>query len=254
MTIATLWPTLAYMVRLEGAWNWWVLAPAGVGGLAVAFVIAWVAARRGRKSKLAALAGELGLSAVALDDLDQVKQALGELLGESVLFKSDYVTTIDVWLRGQVDGAELHVLDVGGYPVHGRPRRADEEDAYYGRAGFGDKVETFIVLRDATLQLPRFLLVPNNAFVKTLGTRKDVIQWPDGPFSDRNRVIASDEAGVRQLFDRPLQVLLTDNRDLSLESCGDVLLLCRYGRRLSPNAVRDLINQARQIYGIVKQR
>jgi hypothetical protein len=241
--------TLAQNIDTPGATNPTELAwlPVIILLAAIAIAVAVVWWRRRRRWNLQQLASRLGFERVEYEDDAAALEHLEKLIGGSLLFRSGYFTELNVWVRGEIDGTEVHVVDYGEYPLPGRPRDPKDESAYTGRRGFGDRTQTLVFFREEGLDLPRFLLVPNNVYMRAAASNQDVVTWGNEAFGKRNRVMTREEARVRRLFDRDLQKMLIDNRNLSIETFDEVLLVCRYADAPSAFTVEQLVNTGRDL-------
>ncbi|MEX0777655.1 MAG: hypothetical protein WD042_18265 [Phycisphaeraceae bacterium] len=236
-----------------------LLLPAIIFVCSMAAFVAWIVYALRKRSELAQMPHYLGLDPRDLSDPDRIHEELDALLGGSYLYRSGYVTVVDSWLQGRRAGTTVHVIMLREYPVPGS-FRGDDATAFYRRAEFSDNYETFVVLQTplgtggtggtagtVALDLPRFLLVPNNMFLNMTDSSRQVVSFANARFIKRNRITSPDQAATYFAFTPPVQRMFLDNRDLSVESLDNTLVLCRYGCRLSPRDVAQLIELGQQL-------
>ena len=226
-------------------WPWWSASAAIFLLLASATAAALTVGGLRRRRLAAALAHD-GFQPVDLSDRSVVGAELDSLLGGSVLYRSGYITRVDGWWRKADDGVLIDIVDYREWPVPGGPRRADEAAAYYDRREMTDRSETLVVFRhEQYAALPRFLLIPNNMLMSAIGPKAGLLTFGNRRFTKRNRITSPEPGETHLLFDPPMQKLLIDNRDLSIESFADALVFARYGSAQWPGAVRRVIERGR---------
>ncbi len=263
------WTLLAEAeVAISPLYPW--VGPALVA-LLVAALAGWILVRRHRRRVWAAVAQDLGLR----DQTPQTFEELVELrrqLSRHVLVLIGGVEGVQRRLTGTIDGAEIEVLDFEAFGVgHWAPMSvktallnpdyaASQVDITRDRPGFGELMQTAVRLRCESLQLPRFILMPENYMTRRVpeprGVEMDENAYP--LFARRNRILtipgraAADR--IRALFDRPVQLALERNHDLTIEGDGDTLMIYRVGHALTPWRVKRLVVDALELRTMLAAR
>lgn len=245
------------------------LGPGLVLVLAGAFA-GWLVLRRQREQVWSALAAELGLEDASPRTHEELV-ALRRRLYRHVLFLISGIDGVNRRLVGRRGGADVEVLDFEGFGVgHWAPvsvrtailepeRVARRIDAARNRPGFGELMQTAVVLRRGDLRLPRFILMPENYLTRRVPEPRG-IAWDEGEayplFAQRNRLIAGpqDAAAAKRLFDRTVQLMLERNRDLTIEGEGDTLVLYRVGHAMTAERVRELLVDALELCRLLAGR
>jgi len=226
-------------------WPWWsgsMLIGLAVIGLTALFFYYQAMRRR----RLAGTLEQAGFEPLDLTDAQLIGEELDDMLGGSALYRSGYVTSIDGWWRKREDELIIDVVDYREWPVPGGPRRADEETAYYNRREMTDRSETLVLFRhEQFAALPRFLLMPNNVLIAAMAPRHDLLTFGNLKFNKRNRITTPEPGETHTLFDRDMQKMLIDNRNMSIESFADALVFAYYGSALWPGKVRELRDRGR---------
>lgn len=211
------------------------------------------------------LARDLRLTPQPLDD--DTQRDLRLRLYRHVLFMIAGVDAVERHLVGRFDGSDVEVVQFQGFGVgHWAPISVEQAvkhpnvaalhvDATRDRPGFGELSQSVVMLRDARLHLPRFLLSPENMLTRRVPEPAGVDLEGDAYplFLLRNRIYAADAAAARKLFPRPVQIALERNRDLTLEGDGDTLLLYRVGHHLSAERVKRLLHEAAVLRDLLLQ-
>lgn len=240
-----------------------IAAVAAAGGLALLV-------RRRRRQTWATLARELGLVDQTPSDLDEFDAVRVEL-SRHVLTLIAGIDDITQHLVGQINGDRIEVIDFEGFGVgHWAPlsirtalanpeRAARHADLTRDRPGLGELMQTVVRLRSPALQLPRFILMPENFLTRRVPEPRGVAFGDDAYplFAHRNRLLAArpdDHDRLRKLFGRPVQMALEHNRDLTLEGDGDTLMLYRIGHRLTPHHVQQLVRDVQDLRRLLAAR
>ncbi len=134
-------------------------------------------------------------------------------------------------------------------------RRDDEHwifDYRYARGGGKNKQiyhQTVIAFPTRQVDLPAFSVRPENIFHKigsAFGYQDiDIDEHPD--FSNRYLLHGSDEDAIRALFDGNVIRTLDDARNLCVEAERDWLIAYRARRRVSPQQIREFVDEMRRV-------
>jgi hypothetical protein len=252
---------------LTSPWYPWI-GP-GLIAIVLGVGVAWLLVKRWRRRVWDALAAELNLS----DESPRTFEELVELrqrLSRHVLVLIAGIEGVERRLVGTLDDAQVEVLDFEAFGVgHWAPmsvrlalRDPDEAltrvDFTRDRPGFGELMQTAVRLTAPDLNLPRFILMPENYMTRRVPEPRG-IELPDAYplFSYRNRLLAADAhavARVTRLFDRPVQLALERNGDLTIEGDGDTLMIYRVGHAMTPASVKQLLVDVMELRQMFAQR
>ncbi len=110
--------------------------------------------------------------------------------------------------------------------------------------------QTVVVIESDQLNLPSFLLTPENVFHKigNMFGYKDIDFDSHPEFSHQYLLRGSDEASVRDLFHEGVLNVYQRRKGISTEGFGPVLIYYKKGRRLNPNDWQEMLNKAMEAY------
>lgn len=251
---------VAVIDPLAPTWRAWV-GP----GLIVLLMLAlagWILMRRCRRQVWDQLAAEIGLTDVTPQTIEELIE-LRRQLSRHVLTLIAGIDNVARRLVGQIDNTHVEVLDFEAFGVgHWVPvsvrdalaqpeRVADKIDFTRDRPGYGELWQTAVLIRSDSLQLPRFILMPENYLTRRVPEPRGIDLSDAYPlFTQRHRLLAADQRAadrLNELFTRTVQLALEKNRDLTIEGDGDTLLLYRIGHAMTPQRVRRLIVDAMEL-------
>jgi hypothetical protein len=116
--------------------------------------------------------------------------------------------------------------------------------------------QTILVMDCEKLQLPRFILHPENIFDKigSIFGRKD-INFDTAPlFSKRYFLRGDDEAAVRNLFNARVLGYFEQHQGLSIECDGARLIYYRTSKRVPPDKLQAFLQEGYELYDFFKVR
>jgi hypothetical protein len=202
-------------------------------GFALAFLIGWMLWRRHerrRHDRLEALAADMGLAYAARDDA-----LLQALRGRMPLFDRGRRRQTRSAMAGAIEDLRVCIFDYH-YTTGG------------GRSSTTWR-QTVVAFELPEGRLPAFSLRPQRFFHKIA----EKLGWTDIDFADhpefsrRYRLTGDDEVAVRAAFSGELIELLDRDERLCVESDGRWLVVYRHGRRVRPDRVPALLEEAFEI-------
>lgn len=110
--------------------------------------------------------------------------------------------------------------------------------------------QTVVFIESDQLNLPSFLLTPENVFHKigNVFGYKDIDFDSHPEFSQKYLLRGSDEESIRDLFHQDVLNVYQRHRGVSTEGFGPVLIYYRKGRTLNPKDWQNLLNTAMEAY------
>ena len=211
------------------AWAAAALLALLLGGAAAA----WLLWRRRRLQRLAEKAAELDLSFSA-----NVAEGLPEDpdLGErdfELWHNAYWQRTVELF--GHRDGLAVRVMDLRGNP--------------FGTFGEGELLLTAVAVTGLGASLPKVLIVPRYRITRWAKGRHEPNIRFDEDFSQRNRVVAADEAAARRLLAPSVRGRLANNGGWTIDVAGDGVIAYRFDQvippRRVPAAVEETVTLAR---------
>ncbi|MFE4105399.1 hypothetical protein [Almyronema epifaneia] len=189
-----------------------------------------------RTQAIAALASQLGLTF-----LDKGNHLIPALIWNFDLFSKGRSRRVHNVLKGRANGADVCLFD------------------YSYRTGSGKNssthYHTVALLWTEKLDLPTFLLIPENLFHKigrVFGYRD--IDFGDYPqFSQRYLLRGTDEARIRQVFDYRVIPFYEQRQRTCTEGAGHAFIYYRTDGRLSPDRWSSLLNEAQTVVGLLSR-
>ncbi len=115
-------------------------------------------------------------------------------------------------------------------------------------------VITVVAIQSAELRLPLWLCRPESVF-DWFGLTFDGrdIDFEDHPvFSKKYHLHGNNEARLRRLFDTDVCTFFEEHPNSYAEATGPWLMYCRQGKKIAPNKVRDLLQDAFQLHVLLK--
>jgi hypothetical protein len=214
----------------------WIIL-AGVAVLLIAvYGTTWYLGKR-RAQALQALAAALSFTFTARGD----DMLIGEL-SEFHLFSQGYRRRISNVLQGKFNLMPVTVMD------------------YKYTTGGGKSshtwVQTVLVFDSDKLQLPRFLLRPENLFDK-IGSAfgyKD-INFDNAPvFSQKYLLRGENEAAIRNTFNAGILQYYEQHPGLSTEADGKKLIYSRTSKVVPPDKIQAFLQEGYDAFGLFKVR
>ena len=202
----------------------------------IVLLITWgVKTRAKRKREFEQLAAELGFSY----NPASTKEGFGDLGG----FK--------LFSKGGARRAK-NVLDRQSHDI----RCSAFDYSYTTRAGNNSSTytQTVICFRSPLLNLPKFILRPENIFDKIGGLvgMKD-FDFDDTPeFSKKYLLAGEDEGSVRAVFNQELRTYLETYLQMHIEGDGAKLIIYRNAKRIKPLEINAALEKAFELFNKLK--
>jgi hypothetical protein len=105
-------------------------------------------------------------------------------------------------------------------------------------------------MQSNTLNLPAFTLSPENIFHKVAGFfgYQDIDFQSPIEFSRAYLLRGKDVSAVRNTFTDSILRYFTENKGLTLEGKGDIILYYRHGRLVKPEALRSFLVEGMNVF------
>ncbi|MCJ7549120.1 MAG: hypothetical protein MUQ30_05520 [Anaerolineae bacterium] len=125
--------------------------------------------------------------------------------------------------------------------------------------------QSVIRLTDTSLDLPSFSLMPEPVFETMVKNARDRelrerlvgtagISFREHPdFTERMHLHGTARKAVQALFSDDLVAFFKAHTDLCCEGSGPYLIIYRFDRLISPKNTDEILNEALQVYGAVKE-
>jgi len=115
-------------------------------------------------------------------------------------------------------------------------------------------LQTVVLFQSTKLQLPDFALRPENLFHKIGGVfgYRDIDFHRHPSFSKQYLFRGSDEEAIRNVFSDELLEYYEQRKGLSTEAGGDRLVFYRSSKRVSPDKIRTLLEDAFGAFSLLK--
>ncbi|NEQ29775.1 MAG: hypothetical protein F6K04_02040 [Leptolyngbya sp. SIO4C5] len=215
---------------MEQAWIFIIFILIAVGLIGLSLYLAYR-----RRRAIEAIAPQLGLQFIGKGN-----QLVPSVVWSFNLFSKGRSRQVFNVLKGQANGADIFLFD------------------YSYRIGSGKhsstQYHTVALLCAESLDLPAFLLTPENLFHKigNLFGYHD-IDFDDYPlFSERYLLRGSDEARIRQIFDYRVIPFYEKRRRICSEGLGNALIYYRTEGRLNPDRWPELLSSAQEVVGLLR--
>ena len=189
------------------------------------------AKRKGERMSLMEIAAE-GLGWPFTSNADYIYDSLSQVFpffnaGESRSFKNMF--------KGQAGGADVKIFEFE-YRFGGGTRATIRE-------------QTIVHFRSSKLNLPQFSLRPEGALSKigsALGSQD--IDFETHPEFSKSYLLRGDEQGIRKIFDNSILAFYEKKTGVMTMGAGDQLVYFRDGVRISPQAIKDLLDEALKVF------
>ncbi len=187
-----------------------------------------------RRENLLAVAEEMGL--VYLPDGDP---GLFNQLSGSKLFSSGRAKKLRNLIQGDTDEVKIAIFDYQYTTGSGKHQHTHHQSV--------------ACLQSPKLSMPDFSMRPEGMFDKIGGMMGfqdiDFDSHPD--FSRMFVLKSSNEGGIRQFFTPPVLEFFEKHKGISVEGDNGTMFFYRSGRRVKPDQIRELLEQAYEVYGIM---
>jgi hypothetical protein len=116
--------------------------------------------------------------------------------------------------------------------------------------------QTLLIIESDKLQLPRFVLQPENIFDKIAGVfgKKDINFETAPVFSKRYQLRGDDEASIRSLFNAPVLDFYERHLGLTTEGDGVRLIYYRFGKKVAPEKIQAFIQEGGDVFNLFRRR
>jgi hypothetical protein len=193
-----------------------------LAGLIIA-VLSWLKRNRDLREHRAYLADRLGLEEIDLHD-GQFRLVY-DRLHELALCVATFDLNIQYAAVGRIKDWTIELIDVGNM-----------------WAALTNVGQTIVLLRDDSLDLPAFVMVPSNKLLRRMAGEK-FEQFPhDTIFSSNNRLHIG-YRNAHHLFSEDIRYALRTNEKLTIEGLGDHLAFYQFGYRTAPDDLEPFIEQ-----------
>lgn len=201
--------------------------PMLVGGVLLAALIVatcwWLKRNRELRKHRAYLSDKLGLEEV--DTHDGQFRLVYDRLHELALCVASFDLNIQYAAVGRIKDWTIELIDVGNM-----------------WAALTNVGQTIVLLRDDSLDLPAFVMVPSNKLLRRMAGEK-FEQFPhDTIFSSNNRLHIG-YRNAHHLFDQDIRYALRTNQKLTIEGLGDHLAFYQFGYRTAPDDLEPFIER-----------
>lgn len=208
---------------------------AGILGVMVLTLIVSTYFARRRRQALQQLADELGFTFTPKPS-DQVRATLPRFS----LLQVGRQQQVQNLLQGSTETTQVLIFD--WHYVIGTGKNSQ------------NRVVTVVAIQSAELRLPLWLCRPESVldwWGLTFDGRD--IDFEDQPlFSKKYHLHGNNEARLRRLFDADVCSFFEQHANSYAEATGPWLLYCRDGKKIAPDKVRDLLQDAFQLHVLLK--
>lgn len=227
----------------EGSGQWAILLLLGLVATLVASVLWLTMARKRDADAFARLAGQFGRTATTDGDRAAVEAALVDVFGEGPritdLFRHDLDAKAGVRAYVARTLMPLYRVDKGG---------AWDERMQESQRKF------VVIVTGFAGEMPNFRLMPNNWALGTVRGKKENAFEGVMPFGDRNYVLGRDEKRVSHVLGGPLQQMLRDNRDLTVDGRDGTLAFYSQDIREQPKDMDAFLRRSLEVARVLIER
>ena len=219
-----------------------------VAGIAGVMIWSWVHEKK-RTEAIAQVAQELNLEFTAhpLDWTSYLKMDFD-------LFQKGRSRIVSNLIEGRSHGTKVSIFDYRY--KHSSSRQTNSGSLTVQKKSEAYQQQTVVLIGSDQLDLPTFSLYPETIFhwlANVVGFQD--INFEDYPtFSKRYRLVGQDEPAIRERFQPEVLTYFEERTPLTVEARPHRLLIYRAGKRVKPQQIPELLEEAFGVHVLLKNK